>query len=54
MRLKVESTMNGYIVMFADTIKKNGTYVFESIDILRMLEEIGEVVLGKKVRVEER
>lgn len=54
MKLKIESTTNGYIVQIVDTIKNNGTYVYRGVDILQMLEFIGEAVLTKKVTVTER
>lgn len=54
MEIIVTTAANGFIVRADKTIKKNGTYIFRSIDILKLIEFIGEVILDKKVEVKER
>jgi len=57
MQIKIEETSNGYIV---DINNKEGqaivgkTSVYKSTEVLLMLEEIGRVVYGKKVKVIEK
>lgn len=54
MKILIEDTQNGYIIKIADGIKRNGVYIWRSIDVLKMLEFVGEVVLDRKVEVTER
>jgi hypothetical protein len=56
-QIKVNEISNGFIV---DIENKEGTAlvgktsVYKSTEVLLMLEEIGRVVYGKKVRVQEK
>jgi len=54
MKIKIETTANGYVITTAETIKKNGVYVFRSIDVVNALEFIGEVLLDRKIEVKEK
>jgi hypothetical protein len=54
MKVEIADVQNGYIIFVKDGIKRNGTYIFRNVDVLKMLEFIGEVVLDRKVGVEER
>lgn len=54
MKIEISEAANGYVIHASDTIKKNGLYVFRSVDILSMIEFIGEVVLDKKIKVTEK
>ena len=53
MKIEVTDVQNGYVIYVKDGIKRNGTYVFRNVDVLKMLEFIGEVVLDRKVEVKE-
>jgi hypothetical protein len=54
MKIEISEAANGYVVRASDTIKKNGSYIFRSVDILTMIEFIGEIVLDKKISVTEK
>ena len=54
MKIEITAVENGYAVRTSDTIKNNGVYVFRSIDVFKMLEFIGQVVLDKRVEVKEK
>lgn len=54
MKITIEEVDNGYVIRADGTVKKNGFYIWRSVDILPMLEFIGEVILDKKVKVERR
>lgn len=51
--IKINERANGYSVEISGGIKYNGVYVFRSVDILTMLTFIGNLILGRKVRIEE-
>lgn len=54
MKIVIETVTNGIIVEIEDGHIKPKEYVFRSIDILPMLEFVGEKINDKKVKVEER
>ena len=54
MKISIVAAQNGYVVQTSDTIKNNGTYVFSSLDIIKMLEFIGRIVIDKPVEVKEK
>lgn len=59
MKIQINEISNGYIVDL-DTKDSSGrvmigkTSVYKSTDVLVMLEEVGRIVYGKKVKVTEK
>jgi hypothetical protein len=54
MKITITAAQNGYIVQTADTIKNNGIYVYNNLEIIKMLEFIGRVIIDKPVEVKEK
>jgi len=52
MKLLITTAANGYVVTAQDTIKNNGTYVFNAVEYLKMVTFVAEVVMDKKARAE--
>lgn len=51
LKINIYEKSNGYEVNIKNSIRYNGEYVYRAIDILPMLEVLGEAVLDKKVEV---
>lgn len=51
LKINIAEKSNGYEVNIKNSIRYNGEYVYRAIDILPMLEVLGEAVLDKKVEV---
>lgn len=49
MRVTIEEVHGGFIVKYDESI-----YVYAATDTIRMLEEVGKKVYGKRVQVEEK
>lgn len=45
---------NGYVVTFLGFLKENGQVVYKFTEELKMLEEIGLHILGKKIEAKEK
>lgn len=54
MKIEIETVHNGYINKVEGSIKQNGVFIAKNTEELQMLEFIGEILLGKKIRVEYR
>ena len=54
MEIKIESVQNGFIVYVEGSLRKKGRFIYKNTEELKMLEEIGEIILDKKVKVTPR
>lgn len=45
---------NGYVATFRDFAKDNGEFVYKATEELRLVEDIGRALLGKKIEAKER
>lgn len=45
---------NGYVVTFRDFSKDNGEFVYRSTEELKLVEDIGRALLGKKIEAREK
>jgi len=52
--IDVKFKKNGYVVSYTGFSKNNGEVVYKLNEELKLLEDLGEVLLGKKVQAVER
>lgn len=53
MKIVIQSVKNGFVVVTEGSMKDNGTTVHKATEELQMLEQIGKVILDKRVDVKE-
>ena len=53
-KVDIKEVQNGYLVMVEGSIRFDGPRVFKSTELYAMMAFIGEVVIDKKVSVEDR
>ncbi len=53
-QVQIKAVNNGYGVTFEGFVRNNGPYVFKHTEEFKMLEQIGEMILGKKVEVKDK
>jgi len=54
MKLEIMDGQNGYIVKVIGGVKREGFYIFRLIDVIKMIEFIGEVLIDKRIEVTEK
>lgn len=52
MKILITTAANGYVVQADETIKNNGTYVFNAVEFLKMVTFVAEMVMDKKAKAE--
>lgn len=53
-KIRLHDNERGYVLEIAGTMKSDGEFSYLPTETLVMLEKIGEALLEKKVKVEER
>lgn len=52
MRIEIESVNNGYVITTQDTIRSNGVKVYKNTEEMQLLEDIGLLLVDRKVKAE--
>lgn len=53
-KLEMEETLNGFVLDISGSVKNNGKYVFRYLDIIKLIEFFGRLLLDKPVEVREK
>lgn len=54
MKIELHDNNRGYVLTIENCIRKNGEYSYINTEEEKLLEDIGELIFGYKVKVERR